>query len=1187
MLRKLAPVALTISLLLGTYFTSSTVTLIAAKKEELTNDKTRSTIYTEAKVTAARENVAKYNWAKSLRDGAVEKANKYLAKGYDFLWQAVPAQTLPRSYGVNQQLGSPITGREIDKYGNYPYKADPVNEPWKIVDPSSGYKFPTNDFGAYYESGLDEQGIFRPELADRRLLVNTLYPEKGETWGVDDGFGWVDEEGNRYTFIAYYVHWNLWYGQGTALIHDALRAFRDAYLYTGDVKYARAGSILLDRVADIYPTLDVAQFDKSVYLNSHGGTGLGKAIGSIWETSLVKDLLSAYDAFYPAMDDEQLIAFLREKAAQHQLTNPKDSAQGIRRNIEDGIVRQVFPAVKKAQIFGNNGMHQSALAMAAVVLDTNPETKEWLDFNFQAGTRLTNPYRVTGGNILPTLVNLVDRDGHGNEAAPEYNQLWLQQFLMTADILDDYDRYPVADLYQNVKFRKMFSSMYPLLLSEKYIPSIGDHGKTGAPNINVLKLNEMVKAFEKFGDPIFAQLAYFLNSNRTEGLHGDVFSDHPEAVANGIKAVIDEHGPLNLKSSHLTGYGFTALRDGRGVRDSFGITYPFPQLEVVEQNTDYKFFEDSGTIQLEANDTGAMIQFAIDVPKTDEYEIALLPFKAPSYGIYEIRIDDHLVGEFDFYGERTDDFATIATMTLTEGTHTMTFTGIGKHEAATNYKMGIRNLSLLDREARKERDEMAGKSNTLRDVWTYYGRSSGHGHRDTLNVGLHAFGLDLAPDLGYPEFADANDKHRHQWVNNTVSHNTVVVDKSKQQAQWGGFPHHFSDEEVVKLIDVEAPHVYPQTEQYRRTTAMIKVNESNAYTVDFFRVKGGDDHHFSFHGAEGVVTTDGLNLVEQPTGTYAGPDVAYGERVDSVDGPGYMGSGFHYLANAARDEDPGSRFSADWDVVDTWNVLKKDEDVHLRLTMLGDFDEVALADGVPPQNKPGNPKNLRYLIAHRSGENLDSLFTSVLEPYKGERFIRAITQVPLKVKGKVVSGSEAVAVKVELTNGRVDYIVNSLNPQATYTVDDTFTFKGFFGVYSEKDDRQLHSYLHDGTLLAKKDKPLVRMPYGSLDGKVTNFTKDLSLANEIEVTFDKSALPKQLNLTGAYIYVANDGERNAVYEIKGIKRKKGNRYTLKIGDVTLVRRFVDDEDFAKGYVYDISKGAAFSIPLTKTWSVQK
>src|SRR5690606_9433355 len=194
---------------------------------------------------------------------------------------------------VNIQNVSPATGKVIDEFGVYPYQIDVINDPWKITDPISGYRFPTNDFGAYYASGLVSSGTFNPDLADRSLLINTLYPEKGETWGVDDGFGWVDENGDRYPFIAYYVHWGLWGYTGKSFIQQALRNLRDAYIYTDDIQYARAGIVLLDRIADVYPSQDISMHSNS-YDNSHGGTGKGKAVGSILETFLVKDFLYAY-----------------------------------------------------------------------------------------------------------------------------------------------------------------------------------------------------------------------------------------------------------------------------------------------------------------------------------------------------------------------------------------------------------------------------------------------------------------------------------------------------------------------------------------------------------------------------------------------------------------------------------------------------------------------------------------------------------------------------------------------------------------------------------------------------------------------------------------------------------------------------------------------------------------------------
>lgn len=999
--------------------------------DAITNAKKRSTLYTEEKIANARANIHKFDWAKKLRDDAVAKADGFLAAGYDNLWRSVPPQTLPRSYAVNQQAGSPVTGNKIDAFGNYPYSADPLTTPWKIKDPSSGFLFPANDFGAYYESGLDVNGIFRPELADRSLLVNRLYPDKGPDWCVDDGYGWTDEKGNRFTFIAHYIHWNVWYGLGNkGLIENAMTSFRDAYVFTGETKYAIAGTILLDRIADIYPSLDIAAFDGSVYLNSHGGTGQGKAIGCLWEQWVIDKLVTSYDAFYPAMDDSEIVGYLSAQARRFQLANPKTSGAAVRRNIEDGIVRQAYEGVKKAQIYSINGRTVSVLVKAAVVLDSFPETKEWLDFAFRAGGLSVGPCRITGGNLLPRLVNEVDRDGFPPSAGAGYNRLWLEQHQDIADVLEAYDKYPTANLYRNVKFRKMYGQ-YRLILIGAYTPQIGDSGSTGKPGF-VLKLTDMLKAFERFGDPVYAQTAYLLNDSRLEGIRGDVFSADPEVLTEKVGSIIAQYGPLRLRSVNLTGYGFAALRDGQ--------------------------------------ETGRQ---------------------------------------------------------------------------------------------------------ALRELWMYYGRTSGHGHRDALNIGMHAFGIDLVPDLGYPEYTGGNP-NRVEWVSNTVSHNTVVVDKSKQCEQWVGIPRHFDDSVRVKLIDVEAPNAYPQLERYRRTTAYVKADGFHSYGVDFFRVKGGSDHHFSFHGAGEEVSTEGLILVKQPGGTYAGPHVAFGEKeYNQPGGAGYKGSGFHYLRDVERDDNPPASFSVEWNIQDTWKVLPEHSDIHLRLTMLGEADEVALADGEPPRNKPGNPIRLKYCIVRRSGDDADSQFVSVIEAYKKERFIQSVRPAALTIDEKPFSGTGVAAIRVELVGGRVDYIVNSLDPETTYTVDGKFLFKGFFGMISEENGIPSYGYLHDGTILDS----LVRTERGALTGTVVDFTKELGTENRIAVELDHP-FADEVVLTGSYLYVETAGDRNGCYRIESVEEWQGNRLVFGIGDVTPVRGFADAENMAKGFVYDIREGAACTIPLT-------
>lgn len=1153
----------------GVEVTGESPVIIVEDTSSITNSKTRRTYYTDEKIEAARENISKYDWAKSIKEGAVAEADRYV-EDLDFLWNLVPSQCVPRSFLVNEvndKYICPSCKTDLRaEFSNYPWVIDVVNNPWKLKCPKCGILFPTNDFGAYYESGLDEHGIFDPERADKSLLKNELYEDKGEDWGVDDGYGFVDENGNRHTFIAYYAHWGLWYNSG--VIQKALDALSQAYVYTGDIKYARAGIVLLDRVADVYPSMNLESYKPADgFKNSDGGTGgKGKAVGSIWETELVQSFIKAYDAFFDAIEDEGVIGFLREKSAEYDMDNPKDRAALIRKNIEDGILREVYPAVKNAEIRGNFGMHQAALALAAVVLDSQPETGEWLDFTFKPGGFEYNPYRVTGGDILSTLVENVDRDGHGNEAAPGYNTLWLEQLKIVADVLEGYDGYEGADLYENPKFKKMFSSMYPLMLCDRYTAQIGDSGATGSLGL-MTNLEHTVKAFEKYGDVELGQLAYFLNNNSTKGIHSDIFTKDPEKIANDIQNIIDTEGILSLKSNNLAGYGFMALRDGSNKKPYAGRMIKFTDMELIEDTAGNKLFANSGTIQFEAEEVGQRLSFKFNISKSDMYEINLMPFKAASYGIYDVYLDGKKISTVDFYGGSgaNSKLEVLANMYVEVGEHEIVFEGVGKNEQATNYKMGIIYLMFLDEDAKNIKDDVTNVD-TQRDFWMYYGRNTAHGHADTLNLGMHAYGLDIAPDLGYPEATGSHPK-RLEWTSNTISHNTVVVNKSEQQSSYTGYPLHFDDGDMVKVMDVDAPKVYNKTSMYRRTLAMIKVDDEISYGVDFFRVKGGDDHRYSFHGAEGDVTVDGLSLIEQSKGTYAGEDTEFGKKPSNDT----RNSGFHWLTNVKRDNSPSNKFSVDWKIKDSRQVLPEPMDIHLRLTMLGDFDEVALADGQPPQ-RPGNPKWLTYMIAKRSGENLESTFTSVIEPYKDDRYIEDIEEVAVKVDGNV-AGSDVKAVKVTLKSGRVDYIVSALDKDTLYTVDDKFTFKGILGVYSEKDGKSIYSYINDGTQIGDMaDKK------ASIDGTVVDFTKDFNIQNEIVVETDGKV--KVDDIVGRYIYVENDGVRNAVYRIEGVKSQDGNRIVLDIGDTTPIRSFVDVDDFNKGYIYDIKEGAKFSIPLS-------
>ncbi|WP_042665119.1 heparinase II/III family protein [Haloferax sp. ATB1] len=562
--------------------------------------KTRATFYTDRKRRAARENIDSHDWARARRDGVVSAADKLLDQfSLDDLWEYVGSQHVPRTAWLAEGTAgsypwssawapkSPASGAS--------YAAKPGAK-WKISDRE--YTLPTNDFEAYRRSGLDESGAFDPSLADRSLLVNEEHPEMGPKWGVDDGLGWVDENGDlgdpgvRWTPVGWAHHWNVIYG-----MRSMLDNLSHAYLYTEDQRYARAVAVLLDRLADVYPDMSLQEtvyFDDGGYTEvnglpnpTHGGTGQGKQIGSIWESYWVKAVMKAYDAVFPALDvDSELTRFLDRKATEYPSLPAKDTTDAVRSNIESGFIRQMLPGVKRAQIRGNFGSHQQTVALSAVVQDDRDGyTDEALDFLFKAGTlekeddgTAFGRWRLTGGEVLSKLLADFDRDGFSNEASVHYNSLVARAFEGTAEVLNGYDGYSGADLYRTPLVSQAFETQSRLTFLNRYVPRIGDTAGTGSPGFDdMIPTATLIRAYVKYGGEGLVKWLYHRNGNSDAGLRGDIFDRNPEQIDSALQTALAATGPLDLESTQLAGYGFTALRagsaadgTGRGVWTYYG-----------------------------------------------------------------------------------------------------------------------------------------------------------------------------------------------------------------------------------------------------------------------------------------------------------------------------------------------------------------------------------------------------------------------------------------------------------------------------------------------------------------------------------------------------------------------------------------------------------------------------------------
>ncbi|MBR2180260.1 MAG: heparinase II/III family protein, partial [Oscillospiraceae bacterium] len=484
--------------------------------------------------------------------------------------------------------------------------------------------------------------------------------------------------------------------------------------------------------------------------------------------------------------------------------------------------------------------------------------------------------------------------------------------------------------------------------------------------------------------------------------------------------------------------------------------------------------------------------------------------------------------------------------------------------------------------------------NTLRDIWMYFGRTSGHGHLQMLNLGMDAYGLNVAPDTGYPELT-GYQPNRWQWVRTTISHNTITVNEKQQnQMTAAATPLHFEDAGKVKVMDIEAPGAYTETSEYRRCAVMVEVNDDVAYTVDFFRIKGGEQHTYSFHSqAENAYPADeSINLTYQTedgtpntpyVGSYADVNWPVGEDpVSPTNTANYWTKyprGYSWMDKVRYDKNlKTGKIAVEFDVRDYRKAITDSKGIKLRLTQLNDFvpDEVAIVGGYVPQSSrnTGLPKTLDYVLVHRKGTNLDTLFTTVLEPYKNTRYISEIDAVDITA----IDGTEGVndvarAVKVTHTDGRVDYIVYATNNAVTYNVADVFAFRGAVGVYSlNASGNVVYRYVTDGDIIGEATGSPA-----NYSGTVAGYQRDLSFDNYIDVNMVCADID---SLAGKYIHIANDEIRNAVYRIDGANENEDGTIRLDIGTVSLIRGHNDVTDFDSGYVYDIQNNQKFTIPMS-------
>lgn len=473
--------------------------------------KTARTLLTDQQLRQARANVARYDWAANLLADTCRAVEWVLAMPDDELWDFIPPADQPRALNVRFGVGCPVHGKEVFKVGgHYPWITD-REHPFKVKCPVGGEVYPSNDFVPWSSTRTSD------------LDTHVKY--------VDDGYGWIDADGNRYWFVGYYVFWQRWRRD----ILPVIPKLAYAYALTGDKRYSHKAAVMLARIASEYPKMD---YTKQAY---HNGAWPSKTSGKIldldWEgDSTIEPLAIAYDRIYDSLDsDADLAAFLAGKG----IDNPKDF-------IETNFLQQAARAIQTGVVHGNMN-YQEQLAVVARVLDNSDPAKGYT--TDQMIDWITNG----PGEMTTLLYNGVTRDGAASEESIGYMSIWANSFLGLGHHLKQLG----CDVLSGPRLKKMVDFYIQTTVADRFCPCIGDaYGDMAGGAAPVWNSYMMRKAYELWGDPLYAKVL-----NRIGWPRPDVFEDVEslQALEKKAKSLGTD---LGLKTRDLGGYGLAVLETG-------------------------------------------------------------------------------------------------------------------------------------------------------------------------------------------------------------------------------------------------------------------------------------------------------------------------------------------------------------------------------------------------------------------------------------------------------------------------------------------------------------------------------------------------------------------------------------------------------------------------------------------------
>jgi len=388
-----------------------------------------------------------------------------------------------------------------------------------------------------------------------------------------------------------------------------------------------------------------------------------------------------------------------------------------------------------------------------------------------------------------------------------------------------------------------------------------------------------------------------------------------------------------------------------------------------------------------------------------------------------------------------------------------------------------------------------------RSVMVRIGTGYGHGHEDTFDLQIYAHGVPMTIDGG--------QRGGYSSPGDRVSrvHNTVVVDGKN----WLGhsWARTLTDANGAGYVCVQAAPLHG-TRLFRRQVALLDVDEGrgapgrlapaqvgpnpgdlprdvvtpNSYVLDVFRVAGGDSHTYCFHatvndpapaGPQPVTNVANVKLLpdkeaedEQARQAAALVGGLKNERYYGI-APARLETTFHLQKKRAQ-QGKIAEAGAEVMFVPRGVYDEKSPDKFTRWHLLNS-EGALVAKG--DQHCHQWEYYIPLFFVQRRGENLESAFAAIIEPYAGKPFINAARVVD--IADNEADALRAVAIEVRTANGHTDLCFADGRPDKIRRCrmeNAECKVAAEFAFYSIDDGGLRQVQLTGGTLL---DTPAVRI----------------------------------------------------------------------------------------------------------------